>query len=194
MTQLTTTASPVMASHTEIPSPTSTIHVGDWSTTSTSHFEEQQSVVASHAWGITLVSMSHTNITCPTYIHHVGDEPPASASHAESMSPTMVDDVGGIHTTKNPRHVIYKPGFLCRICEGCHLTHLCPTTVRIPKVWSSPRGPSGSELSLVSQHSISPLIDMTIMPMQSSPNPNPIFEGDASPGLIGTHSIKPTVE
>jgi hypothetical protein len=32
------------------------------------------------------------------------------------------------------------------------------------------------------------------MPMQSSPDHTPIFEGDASPGLVVTHPIQPTVE
>jgi hypothetical protein len=76
---------------------------------------------------------------------------------------------------EKPRRVRRKPKFLCRICEGDHLTRLCPATAGIPEVWSSPRGPSGSESSLVSQHSVSPLIDMTVMPMQSSPDPTPIF-------------------
>jgi hypothetical protein len=115
MPQLTTATSPVTASHTGIPSPTSASHVGDWSTTSACHVEDQQPTTASHAGGITLVAMSHPDITSP-----------ASASHAESMSPTIVNDVGGIHTIEKPRRVRCKPKFLCRICEGDHLTRLCP--------------------------------------------------------------------
>jgi hypothetical protein len=122
-----------------------------------------------------LIPASHTKITSPTFVHHVGDEPPTSASHVESMSPYIVSDVGGIHTIENPRRVRCKNKFLCRICEGDHLTRLCPATIGILEVWSSPRAPSGSESSLVSQHSISPLIDMVVMPMKSSPDPTPIF-------------------
>jgi hypothetical protein len=162
--QLTTATSPVIASHTGVPSPTAASHVGDWLTTSASHVEDQQPIVASHVGGITLVAMSHPDITSL-----------ASSSHAQIMSPTIVNDVGGMHMIEKPRHIRRKPKFLCRICEGDHLTRLCPTTAGIPKAWSSPRGPLGSESSLVSQHFVSPLIDMTIMSMQSSPDHTPIF-------------------
>jgi hypothetical protein len=162
--QFTTVTSPVPASHTGIPSPTFASHVGDWSTTSACHVEDQQLSTASHVGGTILVNMSHTDITSS-----------ASTSHVESMSLAIVNDIGGIHTIKKPRCVIRKPKFLCRIFEGYQLTCLCPTNNGIPEVWSSPRGPSGSESSLVSQHSFSPLIDITVMPMQSSPDPTPIF-------------------
>jgi hypothetical protein len=110
------------------------------------------------------------------------------------MSPAIVNGVGGIRTVEKPRRVRHKPKFLCKICEGEHLTCLCPATIGITEEWSSPRGPSGSESSLVSQHSISPLIDMVVMSMQSSPDHSPIFEGDASPGLVVMHPIQPMVE
>jgi hypothetical protein len=119
--------------------------------------------------------MSHPDITSPTSIHHVGDESPAFASHVESMSLAIVNDAGGIHMIEKPRLVRCNPKFLFRICEGDHITRLCPATARIPKAWSSPRGPSGSKSSLVSQHSVSPLIDMTVMLMQYSPDKTPIF-------------------
>jgi hypothetical protein len=167
MTQLFVATIPDTASHTGIPSPTSTIHVWDRSTTSTCHVEDQQPATRIHAGGITLFARSHTSITSPTSMYHVGDETPASVIQAESMSPALVSDNGGIHTIEKPRCVRRKPKFLCRICEGDHLTCMCPTTSRIPEVWSSPRGPSCFELSLVSIHFISPLIDMAVMPMQS---------------------------
>jgi hypothetical protein len=165
MPQLTTTASPVTASHTGAPSPTTASHVGDWMTTSTSHVKDPQPTVVIHVGGITLVAMIHIDITSPTYVHHVGDEPPASASHTEIMSPAMVNNVGGIHTIEKPRRVRCKPRFLCRTCKGDHLTRLFPTTSLILEVWFSPRGPSGSEASVVSPHSVSPLIDTKVMPM-----------------------------
>jgi hypothetical protein len=65
-----------------------------------------------------------------------------------------------------PRHVRRKPKFLCRTCKGNHLTHLCPSTAGILEVWFSPGVPSGSKSYLVSQHSVSPLIDTTIMSIQ----------------------------
>jgi hypothetical protein len=183
MPQLTTATSLVTTSHTGIPSPTSSSHVGDWLTTSACHVEDSQPTTTSHAGGIALVAMSHPDITSP-----------ASDSHVESMSPAIVNDVGGIHTIEKPGCVRCNPKFLYRICEGDHLTHLCPSTVGIPEAWSSPRGPSSSESSLVSLHFISPLIDMATMPMQSSPDPTPIFESGASHGLVVTHPIQPMVE
>jgi hypothetical protein len=181
--KLTIATSPVTASHTGIPSPTSASHVGYWSETSASHVEDQKPAAASHAGGITLVTMNHLEITSP-----------ASASHVESMPPTIVNGIGGIHMVEKPIHVRRKPKFLCRICEGDYLTRLFPTTDGIPEVWSSPMGPSGSELYLVSQHSVSPLIDMTIMSVKSSPEHTPIFGGDASLDLVVSHPIQPMVE
>jgi hypothetical protein len=61
-------------------------------------------------------------------------------------------------------------------------------------VWSSPRGPLGSESSLVSQHSVSPSIYMIFMPMQSSPIPTPILEDGMSLGIVFSHPFQPTVE
>jgi hypothetical protein len=156
-----TTTSPVTASHTGAPSPTSASHVGDGSTTSASHVEDPQPATASHVGGITLVTTSHIDVTSPTSVHHVGDDSLTSASHIESMSPAIVNDVGGI---EKPRHLRRKPKFLCRTCEGNHLTRLCPATAGIPEAWGSPKGPLGSEASVVSPHPVSPLIDMTVMP------------------------------
>jgi hypothetical protein len=131
--------------------------------------------------------MSHTNITSPTSVHCVGDEPPPSISHTGRMFPTIVSDVGGIHTIENPRRLRHMPKFLCRICEGYHLTCLFPTTVVVPKEWSFPGVPLGYESYLVSQHSISPMIDTTFMPMQSTPNATPVLEGGVSLGLFVMH-------
>jgi hypothetical protein len=143
--------------------------------TSVSHVEDPQPVTTSHVGGITLVSMSHTDITSPTSIHHVGDESPTSSSHVESMSSTIINDTGDIHMIEKAIHVRRKPKFLCRTCEGDHLTRFFPATSGILEAWSSPRGPSGFESSLVSQNFVSPLIDMTVMPMQSSLDHTPIF-------------------
>jgi hypothetical protein len=164
MPQPSIATSPVSACHSGIISPTSSTHVGDWLTTSTSHVEDLQLATASHAGGTSLVTTSHNALSSPTYAIHVGDFSPATASHVE-----------GIHTIEKPRRVRCKPNFLYRIFKGDHLTCLCPTTAVVPEVWSSLRGPSGSESSLVSQHFVSPLIDATIMPMQSLPNTTPIF-------------------
>jgi hypothetical protein len=51
----------------------------------------------------------------------------------------------------------------------------------------------GFEASVVSLYFVSPLIDTTIMPMESSPENTPIFEGDESLGLVVTHPIQPMV-
>jgi hypothetical protein len=123
---------------------------------------------------------NHTGDSSPTFVHHVGDEPPVSASYAKSMSPTIVNDVGGIHIIDKPRHVRHKPKFLCRLCKGDHLTYLCSTTVVVQEAWSLSGGPSGSESSLVSQHYVSPLNDTTIMLMQSSPDPTLVLRSETS--------------
>jgi hypothetical protein len=76
---------------------------------------------------------------------------------------------------EKPRCVRCNPKFLCKTCEGNHLTHLCLATARILEAWGSPKGPSGYEASVVSPHPVSSLIDMEVMPMQSSPDDTPIF-------------------
>jgi hypothetical protein len=175
ITQLTTTSSLVTASHNGNPSPTVVGHVGDLLTTSASNVEDPEPVATSHDGGITLVTMIHIDITSPTSVHHVGDEPLASASHTESMSKTIINDIGGIHTIEKPRRVRRRPKFLCRTCEGNHLTRFCPATVGIPEAWFSLGGPPSSEASMVSSHSVSPLIEKTVMPTQSSHDHTPIF-------------------
>jgi hypothetical protein len=173
--QLNTTASPVIVSHIGASPPTTASHVGDWLTTSASHVEDLQPTTASQVGGITLAAMSHIDITSPTSIHHVGDEHLASARHAESMSPAIVNDSGGSHMIEKPRHVRCKPKFLCMTCEGYHVTHFCPAIAGILEAWFSPRGPSGSESSMVSPHSVSPLIDTMVILMESSHEHTPIF-------------------
>jgi hypothetical protein len=192
--QLTTTISPVTSIHTRDPSQTTTSHVGDWSTTSVIHVEDPQPIIASHAGGITLVTTSHTDVTSPTSIHHVGDESLASASHAESMSLAIVNDAGGMHTIEKPRRLRRKPKFLCRTCEGNHLTRLCPATTRILEACFSPKVPLGSEAFVVSPHPISTLIDIEVMPMKSSPDHTPIVKGDVSPISVIVHPLQPMVE
>jgi hypothetical protein len=107
------------------------------------------------------------------------------------MLPAIENNVGGI---ENPRHLRHKPKFLCRTCEGYHLTHLCPTTVGIPKAWFSPKGPLGFEVSMVSPHPVSPLIDTEVMLLQSSHDHTPIFDGDVSPIPIIMHLLQPRIE
>jgi hypothetical protein len=48
------------------------------------------------------------------------------------------------------------------------------------EVWSFPRGSTGSESSFVSQHSVSVLIDTTVMLMQSSADPTIVLRSDTS--------------
>jgi hypothetical protein len=98
-------------------------------------------------------------------------------SHVESMSPFIVNDVGGI---EKPRCLRRKPKFLCRTCEGNHLTRLCPVTTGIPEAWGSPKGPLDSEAFIVSPHPVSLSIDTTVMTLQSSIDQTPIFMGDVS--------------
>jgi hypothetical protein len=138
------------------------------------------------------------------------------------MSPATASHAGGIHTIEKPRRVRRKPKFLCRTCEGDHLTRLCPATAGYQK-----HGPYLGALQVLS-HLWFPntsLVDTTVMPMQSSadtPLPlgvmhlltllsrilfnqrsmsmqsstdtTPIFGGDASLDLVVSHPIQPMVE
>jgi hypothetical protein len=94
---------------------------------------------------------------------------------------------------EKPRHIRRKPRFLCKICEGIHLTHLCPVTTRIPEAWGSPKGPSGSEASMVSQHFVPSLVDTTVMSMQSSADTPFPLGVDVSFDLVVSHPIQPVV-
>jgi hypothetical protein len=67
---------------------------------------------------------------------------------------------------EKPRHIGRKPKFLCRLCKGGHLTRLCPATVVVQEAQSLSDSPSGSESSLVSQHSNPSLVDTMVMSMQ----------------------------
>jgi hypothetical protein len=194
MPQLTTTSSPITASQTAAPSPTIAIHVRYWSKTSASHVEDPQIIATIHVGGITPVTTSHIDVTSPSFVHHMGDDSPAFSSHTESMSPAIVNDVGGTHMIEKLRHLRHKPKFLCRNCKGNHLTRLCPATVGIPEAWFSPEDPSGSEAYVVSPHLVSPLIDTTVMLMQSYPEHTSVGEGDVSSIHVITHPIQPGVE
>jgi hypothetical protein len=109
------------------------------------------------------------------------------------MSPTNASHAGGIHMTENPRRLRHKPRFLCRTCEGIHLPCLCPVTAGISEAWGSPKGPLGSEASMVSQHSFPSLVHTTVMPMQfSADTPFPLGV-DASFDLVVSHPIRPIV-
>jgi hypothetical protein len=127
-------------------------------------------VAASHAGGTTLVA------TSPTFEYHVGDESPTFAYDIDNIPSTFLNDIRGI---EKPKHLRHEPRLLCRTCEGSYLTHLCPSTARIPEVWGSPKGPSNYEVSMVSPHLVPP-IDTTVTLLQSSLDHTPIFEGDAS--------------
>jgi hypothetical protein len=157
--------------------------------TSASHVDDPFPVAASHVGGIIVVTTSHINATFS--VHHVGDDSLSYASLFESMSPMVVNDVGGI---EKPVHLRRKPKFLCRNCEGDHLTRLCPATVGIPEVWGSPKGPSNSEASVVSPHHVSLLIDMTLMSLQSYLDHTPVVEGDVSSIPVIMHPLQPKVE
>jgi hypothetical protein len=97
---------------------------------------------------------------------------------------------GGIHTIEKPRCFIGRDIFLCRTCKGNHLSHLCPTTVRITESWFSLEGPSGSESSMVSPHYVISLVDTIVMLMQSlDETPFPLGV-DASFDLVVSHPVQ----
>jgi hypothetical protein len=204
MPQSTTATSPVNVCHTDIISPTSASHVRDWLTTSVSHVEDLQPIAASHTGGTCLVTASHISHTSPTSASHVGDPSPTSASHvgdlllasvshARSMSLATESYAGGIHMIEKPRRFRRKVIFLCRTCEGNHLTRLCPATAGILEAWFSLEAPSSSESSMVSPHSIPSLADTIVMPMQSSTDIPFRLGVDASFDLVVSYPIQPVV-
>jgi hypothetical protein len=134
-------------------------------------------VIASHTTHTSPTSASHVGDSSPTSASHVGDCLLASASHAGSMSPATASHAGGIHTIEKPKRFRRRARFLCRTCEGIHLTRLCHATVGILEAWFSLEGPSGSKSSMVSPHSIISLVDTTVMPMQSSADTPFSFRG-----------------
>jgi hypothetical protein len=146
-----------------------------------------------HTGIISPTSTSHVGYWSTTSVSHVEDLQPASASHAGSMSPATSGHAGEIHMIENPRCLRRKPRFLCRTCEGSHLTHLCPITAWILEAWGSPEGPSGSEEYMVSLHSIPSLVDTTIKPMQSSADTPFPLGVDVSFDLVVSHLIQPMV-
>jgi hypothetical protein len=94
---------------------------------------------------------------------------------------------------EKPRRLRRKPIFLCRTCEGSHLTHLCPINVGIPEAWGSPKHPSGSKASMVSQHFVPYLVDTTIMLMQSLADTSFPLGVDTSFDLVVSHFVQPVV-
>jgi hypothetical protein len=149
----------VTVSHTKFPSPTYASHVGEGSTTSTSYDDNLYLTASSHVGGTTLVSTSYINATSLTFEYHVGYDSPTFFGYSYNMPLTVSNDTRGIEKTK---HLRCKPKFLCRTCEGIHITRLYPAMIGIPEVWGSPKGPSDSGTSVVSPH-LFPPIDMTIM-------------------------------
>jgi hypothetical protein len=95
------------------------------------------------------------------------------------MSPATISHVGVIHTIDKPRCIGRNPKFLCRLCKGNCLTRLIPATAVVREARSLSDSPSGSESSLVSQHSNPSLIDTTVVPMQSLSNTTLVLRGDA---------------
>jgi hypothetical protein len=109
------------------------------------------------------------------------------------MSPATASHAGGIHMIEKPRCLRLKPRFLCKTCEGSHLTRLCPVTTRILEAWGSPKGYLGSEASMVSQNSVPSLVDTKITTMKSSADTSFPLGVDASFDLVVTHLVQPMV-
>jgi hypothetical protein len=155
------TAKPVTVSYISAPSLTSTSHVRDGSTFSANYVDNSHPTSANYVMGTILFTLNHRRVTSPTYIHHEGKDYLPSSSHDESLSPTVVNTIGGI---EKPRRLRRKPKFLCKTCEGIHLTHFCPTTTGILEVWGSPKIPSEFDTFVVCPHTNSPLIVSVVLP------------------------------
>jgi hypothetical protein len=140
-------AIPDIVSHTGAPSPTSANHVEDGSTFSTNYVDNSHPTSANYVGGTILFTLNHNRVTSLASIHHSGDDSLSPANYIE-----------------NPRRLRHKPKFLCRTCEGNHLTCLCSVTAEIPEALSSPKSPSDSETSLFSPHTTSPFIASVVPP------------------------------
>jgi hypothetical protein len=113
----------------------------------------------------------------------------ASTSYCGSMSPATASHARGIHMIEKPLCIRRKPKFLCRLCKGDHLTHLCHATI-VVQAWYFPGGPLCYESSLVSQPY---LVDTTVMPMQYLADTTLLLGSDASPKLVILHLVQPVV-
>jgi hypothetical protein len=112
-----------------------------------------------------------------TPIHHTGDESLSSAN-----------------PIKKPKILRHKPKFLCRTCEGSHLTRLCPVTTGILEAWGSPKIPSDSKTPMVPPHTTSPLMIPVVSPPRFSFELTPSMEGEASPTPVTMHPLQPIIE
>jgi hypothetical protein len=170
-------ASPVTINHTDAPSPTSTSHVRDGSTFSKNYVDILHPTFANYVGGTILFTQNHSRFTSPASIHHTRDESLSPASHIDK-----------------PRCLKHKPKFLCRTCEGSHLTRLCSVTTEIPEAWGSPRSSSNFEASLVSPHTTPHLIALVIPPTRSPPDLAFFFEGETTLAPITMHPLQPIIE
>jgi hypothetical protein len=170
-------ASPTTVIHTSAPSPTSASHVGDELTLSTNHVDNFLRTSANYVGGTILFTMDHSRVTSPTPIHHTGD-----------------DSISLTSPIEKPKFLRCKPKFLCRTCEGSHLTRLCPVAVVIPEVWGSPKIPLNFETPMVPPHTTSPLMIPVVSPPRFSSDLTPSMEGEVSPAPITMHPLQPIIE
>jgi hypothetical protein len=139
---------PTIVSHTSAPSPTPTSHVGDESTPSTNQANNPLPTSTNYVGGTILFTPDHSRVTSPTPIHHTGDN---------SLSLTS--------PIEKPKRLRRKPKFICKTCEGSHLTHLCLVTAEILEAWGSPKIPSDSETPMIPHHTTSPLVIPMVSPL-----------------------------
>jgi hypothetical protein len=169
--------SPVTVIHTGAPSPTSASHIIYGSNSSTNYVDSLPPTSINYVGGTVLFSQNHSHVMSPTFIHNTGDK---------SLSPSSY--------IEKPRHLRCKPKFLCRTCEGSHLNRLCPITAKIPEAWISPKSPLYSEASVVSPHTISPLIVSVVPLTQYSPDLTPFVKCESSLAPVTMHPLQPIIE
>jgi hypothetical protein len=169
--------SPTTISHTSAPSPTFASHVRDGSTFSTNYVDNSLPTSANYIGGTILFTLNHSHVSSPASIHHTGDESLSSSNLIEK-----------------PKRLRRKPKFLCRTCEGSHLTRLCPVTVGIPEAWHSPKIPSDSKTTMISIHTSPPLMVSVVLPLRFSSDLTPFAEGEASLAPVTMHPLRPIIE
>lgn len=163
---------------------TSMSHVKDFPTTPASHVRDEilvaashgrgiSLVIASHAGGMSLVTASHNSNGSPTSVGHISIDSPASVSrvggtspnslgkeslisvsHVKDFPPTTASYVGRMDVDEKLNSRSFKPKFPCKKCKGDHITHLCPSILKVQRMWSESEGSSNPEFFVVSQYLI----------------------------------------
>ena len=99
---------------------------------------------------------------------HAGGKLLASAGHAKRKQSATASHVDIVEKTGRLK---CKLKFPCILCEGDHLTHLCPAIPEVRRVWSKTQGFPSPEQPIVSQKPTQPLVDQVVEPISDLVDP-----------------------